>query len=274
MAIQTDEQYHSSESNYGKYQYIDMAEVINELLSDTIDPDHYLTNTRRSRLVQKTKEGIRVLNREIKKTILAIEITVSPKLYMPLPQDYMDWVRVSAVAPDFKLHSLKTNYDIPTALGYLQDSNYDLLFDANGETLTADSSNHFNKPYKKYIFCEPDKSYLNGEFVIDERRGVIGFSRGMEGKEIVMEYVSDGIQMGELKEEEITVHKNIKEVLLKYVYMACIIGKRTVPQNEKYRSNQDYKAALHNAKLDNLHFNIADLNTKIAVDPATVDTYS
>lgn len=272
MARQTHEEYYSSENNYGKYQYITMAEIINELLSDTIDPDNFLTNTRRSRLVQKTKEGIRVLNREIKKTILAAEITVGPKLYLPLPQDYMDWVRVSVIAPDFKLHPLNINYDIPTVLGYLQDSNYDLLFDVNGEILTADSSNIFNKPYSKYVFCPSGESYTNGEFIIDEERGVIGFSRDLEDKEIVIEYVSDGIQMNDLKEEEITIHKNIKEVLLKYVYMACILGKRTVPQNEKYRAKQDYKAALHNAKLDNLHFNISELNTKIAVEAATAQS--
>jgi hypothetical protein len=227
MAIQTNQEYHSSESNFGKYQYISMFDIVNELLSDTIDPDHYLTNTRRSTLVRKTKEGIRVLNREIKKTILAVEITVGPKQYLALPQDYMDWVRVSVVGPQYKLHPLNINYDIPTATGYLQDNDYNLLFDNNGEIQTADSSNHFNKPYKTYTFCEADKSYLNAEFVIDEPRGVIGFTGELIGKEIVIEYISDGIQMGELKEEEVTVHKNIKEVLLKCVYMACIIGKRT-----------------------------------------------
>lgn len=256
--IQTADTYYSSEDNYGKYQYCSLKDIINELLGDTIDPDHHLSNTKRSTLVMKAKNGIRVLSREIKKTVLAMEVTISPKLYIPLPQNYMDWVRVSVVQPDYRLKALKINYEMPTAVGYLQDHDYDLLFDSNGEILSADSSNLFNKPYKKqYSFCKDGGQY--GEFVIDERRGVIGFSSDLVDKEVVIEYISDGIDMANLKEEEITIHKNIKDALLKLVYKECIIGRRTVPQNEKYRATQEYKAALHTAKKDNLHFNIAEL---------------
>lgn len=265
MALQTAEEYYSSKSNYGKYAYISLVEIIDELLGETIDPDNYLTNIRRSRLVAKAKEGIRVLNREVKKTIYAAEITVGPKLYLPLPQDYIDWVRVSVVDENYKLHPLRTNYDIPTAPGYLQDNNYDILFDNNGAIMTADSSNQFNKPYSRYVVLESDKGYYNGEFIIDEKRGVIGFSSDLEDKEIVIEYVSDGIQDSDLRGEEIYIHKNIKQVLMLFIYHECIKGKRNVPFNEKRRSKEEYKAYLHKAKLDNLHFNIAELNTKVAV---------
>jgi hypothetical protein len=257
-------EYYNSENNYGKYAYISLFDIINEILGDTIDPDNYLTNTRRSQIVAKAKNGIRLLNREVKKTILAVEITIGPDLYIPVPQDYIDWVRLSVVGPDFKLYPLRANYDIPTALGYLQDSEYELLFDVNGEILTADSSNHFNKTYRKYIFegCETNA----GEFVIDERRGVIGFSSDLKDREIVIEYISDGIQMNDLKEEEITIHKNIKDALVKFVYMECISGRRNVPANEKRRAKDEFNGYLHKAKMDNLHFNIAELNSKIQVD--------
>lgn len=264
MALQTPEQYYSSESNYGKYAYVTLAEVINEILSDAIDPDHYLTNTRRSQLVAKAKSGIRLLNREVKKTIHAVEITVSPSLYLPLPQDYIDWVRISVVDKYYRLMPLKVNYSIPTALGYLQDSEYNLLFDVNGEVITADSSNHFNKSYKKLDFVYGYNP--SGEFVIDERRGVIGFSPELVGEEVVIEYVSDGVQMSELKEEEITLHKNIKDALMKFVYMECIAGKRNVSASEKRRSKDEFNGYLHKAKLDNLHFNIAELDTKIPLE--------
>lgn len=263
---QTAEQYYSDKNNFGKYAYVSLVEIVNEILSDTIDPDHYLSNTRRSQIVAKAKTGIRLLNREVKKTILAAEITIGPDLYIPLPQDYIDWVRVSVVDDEFRLLPLKVNYNIPTALGYLQDSQYDLLFDSNGEILTADSSNHFNKTYKKFDFQLGVEN--NGEFVIDERRGIIGFSSDLFDKEIVIEYVSDGVQMEDLKEEQITIHKNIKETLMKFVYMECISGRRNVPANEKRRAKDEFNGYLHKSKLDNLHFNIAELDNKLIQGPA------
>jgi len=260
---QTDLQYYSSATNYGKYAYVSLTEIINDLLLDTTDPDHYLKNVKRARLVQKAKEGIRILNREVKKTILMAEITVGPSHYLPLPKDYIDWVRVSVIGSDHKLYPLRQNNNIPTAVGYLQDDNYDYLFDNNGKILRADSSNIFNKGYKRINFSEYKRA---GDFVIDERRGVIGFDEELEDKEILIEYISDGLQMETLEEEEITIHKNIRETLLAYTFWACINGRLNVPRNAKYDALNRYKALLHTSKLDNLNFNIAQLKEGMRVE--------
>ena len=264
---QTASQYYSSKDNYGKYAYFSLKEILDDMAIDTLDPDHVLYNTRRSQMIKHAKAGIRILNREIKKTILAAEITIGPNLYIPLPQDYIDWVRVSVVMDDFRLKPLRNNTEIPTALGYLQDNDYEILFDNDGEILLADASSHFNKAYKRYEFCESEKVGVYGEFVIDERRGVIGFDQGLEDKEIVIEYISDGLQLLNLKDEEITVHKMLRDCLESYIFYNCIKGRRSISSVLKRAAKLEYKSNLHKAKLDRLDFDINALDGKIEYSP-------
>jgi hypothetical protein len=262
---QTAQQYYSSENNYGSYQYTDLKTIIDGMVQAGFYGNNYIKHTRRSQFVKEARAGIRELNREVKRTIAAMEITVGPKLYVPVPEDFVDWVRVSIILPNFRLKKIKENVNIPTALGYLQDSDYNILFDSDGEVLLADSSNHFNRPQEKFTIAQWDNDNKYGEFVFDEARGVFGFSTDLEDKEVIIEYVSDGLAKGDLKEEEIKVHKYLEDALVAYIYYNCIRWRRStdVPYNEKIRAKNEYKALKHRAKLDRLQFNIADMNTPI-----------
>lgn len=262
---QTAEQYYSSENNYGSYQYVTLKDVIDEMVQATFYGNSYIKHTRRSQFIKEARNGIRELNREVKKTISAMEITVGPNLYVPVPEDFVDWIRVSVILPNFRLKKVKENNNIPTALGYLQDSDYNILFDSDGEVLLADSSNHFNHPQDKYTIACWDNDNKYGEFVFDRVRGIFGFSTDLEDKEVVIEYISDGLAKGDLKDEEIKIHKDLKDVLIAYIYYHCIKWRRhtDVPYNEKLRAKNEYKAMKHRAKLENLNFNIADIKTPI-----------
>ena len=269
MAIQTAETYYEDEEKWGGYAYISLKALIDELLIETTDSDSYLYNTPRSKLLVAAKNGIRVLNKEIKKTILSIEMTVGGQLYFVLPQDYVDWVAVSVVMPDFTKEILNINKNINIAIGYLQDHNADVIFDSDGEIITADSSNIYNKPYRVPAIPEStsggnqelDTSKLtrSGEFIIDDRKGVIAFSSNLEDKEVVLDYISDGLQMWDLKETEITFHKTMKDALLEYTYNECISKRRNVPANEKHRAKNSFKTTLHKAKIDALDLDINEV---------------
>lgn len=263
MPIQTPQEYYEDPSLWGGYRYVTFKDVIDELLLETTDPAGYLANTHRSRLLVKCKNGIRHLSREVKKTVHAYEITVSPKLWIPLPQNYIDWVRVSLVDDEFTLKPLRVNYSIPTAVSYLQDHQYEILYDHNGQILMADGINFYNKPHKKKKLCRGCNA--NGEFNIDTDRGVIAFSSDLEDKEIVIEYLSDGLDLENLSEKEIKVHKDIKETLMAYVYYHTIAHRRpeAVPFNEKQRALARYKALLHRAKMHDMKFNFTEVGEAI-----------
>jgi len=173
--------------------YLRLKEIIDSVLITSQDNDSYLRNTKRSVIVYHAMQGLRELNSSTANDILAFEITIPDSLIVNFPKDYVKYVRVSVLNHDditgsYRLFPLDINYNIHTAKAYLQDNNGDLLFDINGNVLTADLNNAYQKPYKKYSFYNDYQPTLNtsklskyGEFKIDERRGVF-----LERRDIVM----------------------------------------------------------------------------------------
>lgn len=264
---QTQEQYYNDENSFGNYQYTSLKDIIDALMLETQSDDSYLKNTKRSKIIYHARQAIRKVTREAANDVLAIEVTVPPSLTWPMPQDYVNYCRVSVVIRDektgsFRLQPLDVNYKVNTAIGYLQDDNWEILFDDQGKILTADSSNGYARPYKTYSFSGCYQPTLNtsklsqfGEFVPDERRGTFLFSSQLSDREVVIEYVSDGLQ-ADLTEDEITIHKYLKETVENWVYYACIERNRNVPGAEKKRALDRYKTTLHQSKLALANFDL------------------
>jgi len=272
MSTTTPFEYHNDENNHGSYQHVTLKSIVDSFLLRMQDDDHILKNTRRYLIVKYAKEAISNLNLELKNDIRYMEITISSSLFCVLPHDFVDYARVSVVVADDNTNSLRLkplgfNRNINIAEGYLQDHNYEILFDEDGFPLLANSSNAYNKPFKKYEFsggCSNttlDTSNLSkyGEFKIDKRAGRLGggkilFSSELEDQEIVLEYISDGLSTDTYGEGEITFSKYLEETIKNWIFYAGIEHKRNVSQSEKNRALLRYKTTLHKAKL-----NLSDL---------------
>lgn len=267
--------YYDEVANHGNYQYLSLKKIIDGFYLETQDDDSILKNTPRYKILNHTKDAIRELNKKLFDDVRAMEITVPEKLYMVLPHNFVDYVRVSRVVVDpasesYRLQPLDINENMNIADGYLQDHDGEILFDDDGGILMADSANVYNKPYKKYIFdsgtmggnMEKDTSKLSkhGEFVIDKRNGKIAFSSDLYDQEIVLEYLTDGLEFDTYDEGSIKVHKNTVKTLKDWVYFACIQYKASVPKNEKNRALQRYKTTLHESKIVNAKFDLLQIN--------------
>jgi hypothetical protein len=264
----TSETYYSEEGNFGKYQYFSLKEFMDEIMLETQDDDSVIKNTKRSKLLNVAMRGIRLLSRDVANDVLAFEVTISESLVWPVPQDYVNWVRVSLVVNDDQTKSkrlvpLDVNYKIQTAVGYLQGHAGKILFDSNGEILKADSSNAIARPYKSYEFNCSDGQFTTdaskfskyGEFTIDERRGIFVFSSNVMDQEVVIEYVSDGLQ-GQLKAEQITMHKYLRDALYDYVIKESIATKRNVSRSEKEYWTNKWKGSRHRAVMARADFDL------------------
>lgn len=277
--MQTSAEYHDNPDNWGKYSQITLKSIVDDMLADGTDTANYLSNTKRSQIVRKLKDGINIVNRDVHKTVLAAQFTVSPSLYFQVPQDYMDWLRISVVDDDGRLRPLDENKKINTSDGYLQNHRYEVLFNHKGELLTTDMANAYQHPYRRYEFGENfhcghdhhevhrhDRNRSLGEFKVDQHRGTMLFSSNLIGRDMVLEYYSDGAAMEELNEREITVHKDLKQVLTSYAYYEIIARRRSdsVPYNEKYRAKEEYKGLRHKAVLiaAKIDFNLISRTTK------------
>lgn len=260
MAIETPQEYYNSESSHGSYQFVPLKEVIDGLLLESkFDPDNFLKNTDRALLLYHAKMGIKELTKSTSKSTLMIEMTVGNNSCIVMPQDYVDYVRISVVVVDAftggrRLEVLDVNTNINSATGYLQDNTAQILFDEDGNIITADASNAYNIPYRKYEFVptisgnatqDTSKLCSYGEFSIDENRGKIIFSSNLIDKEVVIEYESDGLQWESFGEGDIKVHKYIEVALKDWIYYECIAKRQTVPSNEKQRALNRYKTSRH-----------------------------
>lgn len=316
MDSKTELEHYLEDSNIGSYQWFTFNEVISELEMMAADNDSYINNTRRSQFINATKQGIKLLQRSVRKDIKIIEFPVPSNLLIPYPQDYVNWISLSVIFKDKLvpifinkginiaqsvqlnnkpainpfLHSeatlsllqnqglsnqLETEEQAISAeqtafihssasMSLMQEGNY-FIYDDNGNIVRTPTGNPTNnaKCYKvesKYA----NQMSTQGQAVFNDIQGRISFGSDMQGMSVVLEYYSDGLFAWGLSEYEmqlqnikpIRIHKDLKEVLIKYVYQEIIGYRRNVPANEKQRAKQEYKTYLHKAKLDRLGFNL------------------
>lgn len=252
---QSPETYYENEDLYGGYQYVSLKTILDGLLLEVeSDEDHYLKNINRSLLIRYAKDALREVNKQAANDNKGFSITVPTSLTWPLPQDFIKFIRISVNLLDkqtrsYRLYKLDVNRDMNMTPDYLQGEQGELLFDEDGNILEADGINVIGTPYKRYKFCQNVDSFKLsqwGEFNYDRR--IISFSSDLSDKEVVIEYVSDGLQ-ADLSESEITVHKYLRKTIEDYIYYLGIRRKRTVSQGEKESARRTYRTTLHEAKM-------------------------
>lgn len=279
MATDTELQHYSDEDNIGNYQWVTFNDFIAELEIMAADSDSYIHNTRRSQFINVAKQGIKLLQKTVKKEIKAIEFTVPKTLLFPYPQDYVNWVSLNLIyegqlLPVFINKGINTAQRLelktpePTAYS---DVDY-FVYDVNGNIIKTPTKNRTNESECLKVQSKPhNKMQTQGQAVFNDLQSRISFGSDMEGMSVVLEYYSDGLFAWSMTEQErqlrglkpIRIHKELKEVLIKYVYQEIIGYRRNVPANEKQRAKQEYKTYLHQAKLDRLGLNLYTVSKMI-----------
>lgn len=242
--------YYSDSGQFGEYQYTTLEEVVNNFMFEQ-DDDSYAAHTDRNRAALFGKKGVRELYYDVVNEIISIELDLDPSLIIPLPHDYIKYVRISWVDQSGKKHPLAYDRTFNLAQAYLQDDNYDFLYDIDGDILKG--SHVQNTPETSAMFSDEEvsqnysqrefnvdmsKIFKNGSFVIDKTQGVIQFSSVVTGKTIVLDYLSDGLF--QRADNEIKIHKFAEEALYAYMYFNIIRRKRSVPAIEKIRAEKDW----------------------------------
>ena len=263
--------YYTTSSKHGGYQFTGLTELVDiMMLREESNYSSYAKNKNRDLFILYAKQGIKELTADMANDVLALELEIGDDLQFVFPQDYVNWVRLSVVGKDGRLYELDRNTRANRAITYLQDHNYDILFDHDGDELEADGNNVFNKqtPLKRRIYSsatpqfqlDTTKLSKHGEFVVDKRRGVFAFDSSLAGKNIVLEYISDGLQWNDIHEGDITVHKYFEEPLQEFVYFRLIERDRDVPDREKYRAQRKFWGARQKAFARFANINLTEVS--------------
>lgn len=254
--------YYQNEGNFGSYQYISLSQLVNNFMLEQIGDDRLLSNVKRYNVLQHFKRGIQEFNYDSLREVKVVELELSDALLLTLPHDFVSYVRVSVVGEDGLLRPLSKDSRTVIGTAYLQDHEYNILFDENGYPLEPNETESFKRYSSRTIIdntgcistdinganygLNPDLNG-NGYFNIDKRKGVMSFSSNIGGKVIVLEYISDGLEYN--NGDDIMVHKMAEQALYSYVKYAILNNKYGVQEYIINRAKKDYYRDLQNANI-------------------------
>jgi len=249
--------------NWGTYQYLLLQDVINNFLLTYVGDDKVINKIDRNEVVFHAKRGLQELHYDALREIRGFEAELPDNLKMHLPHDFVSAVKISYVGDDGTTRQIPQNYNTATPTSYLQDNSAqkNILMDNNDNALTGTpiiETNWTNKSDKGVV--EPDTNLLgkrfgmdtastnhNGSYVLDKNQGFILFSSDLSGKQIVIEYVSDG--MYALADDEIKVHKLAENFMYDYLVSSILKQKFGVQEYIVRRAQKQASASLRNTKI-------------------------
>jgi len=266
---QSAQAYYTTEAEWGGYQFTPLSEIIDSIMLEIEgDPDHFLKNKRRSLIIKYAKDAIKDLTFDMANDVLMLELEIGDDLQFILPQDYVDWVGVFKVGQDGTLYPLDINKQSNRAITFLQDHNFNILYDDQGDTLEADGYNIYNKPMKRRGYSshtaqfQLDTSKLSkyGEFSIDKRKGVMSFDSSLARQPIAVYYISDGLQWQDIDESEITFHKYWEQPILNWIYWKAIERGRNIPANRILMAEKRYHGSKQKAFARTANLKITEIS--------------
>lgn len=286
MAYITNYQYYTNNGvvpedvNWGSYQYVSLADIVNNFMLMYVGNDKLVNNVERYTVLFHAKRAIQELNYDALRNIKVLELQLGSQLKMVLPPDYVNYVRISLLRNGV-LFQLTENRTVLSATAYLQDNNLDIIFDLNGEVVTGTSKLDIMRQDKQlyvgpgfyngsygWVYngdwyfgygiggrygLETDAANRNPKFTINKAAGVIDFSTGVEDGYIVLEYISDGMENGD--DSLITINKLAEDYVYNYIKWALLNNKTGVNEYIINRVRKEKTSSLRNTKirLSNLH---------------------
>jgi hypothetical protein len=274
---QTNEQYYegpdsvwnSFDEDYGGYQFIKIKDLINNFMIAYVGEDKIISKIRRTDVAFHAQRGIQELSFDTLPSTKALEIEIPPTLYMILPQDYVQYVKISWVGQDGIERIIYPTRNTSDPLPVLQDNQYEYLFDENGDIIYAQES-ETSKRFRdgttgrgadlenvnnndilersglgRRYGLTPEYAQANGVFYIDQIKGIIHFSGDMIGRVVTLKYISDGLGT----EEEMVVHKFAEEAMYKHIAHAILATRANVQEYIVARFKKEAAVARRNAKL-------------------------
>lgn len=264
------------ENNYGSYEYITLEDVVNNFMIAYVGNGKLISSVKKTDVIFHTKRGLQEFSYDTLKSIKSQELTIPHNLNVIIPQDYVNYVRMSWIDYHGVKHIIypTNNLTIDPYATPLQDDNgipiqdnFDSNIDGtsiterrwkrnNSELFDYDAANFVgdwyngdvwlqNAWYGRRYGMDPQYANINGYFTINEREGKIAFSSNLIGKVIVLEYISDGLAY----EMDSRVPKLAEEAMYAYILHAIVSTKANQPEYLVQRLKQEKSAKLRNAKI-------------------------
>ena len=269
------------EENYGSYAYVTLHDVINNFIVGYVGKDKLIPDVRRSDIIFHAKRGLQEFSYDTLKSVKSQELTIPPSLSVILPQDYVNYVRISRIDtlgvqriiyPANNLTNSPYEMPVQDSIGTpTQDWNADNL---EGSSITEErwdkaNTNLISQDYNMALFNDgfawagynwgngnywnwgeqygmsPQYAQYNGWFNMNDREGKVSFSSNLANQIIILEYISDGLAY----DLDSRIPKMAEDALYSYISHAIIASRINQPEYVVQRLKREKSAKLRNAKI-------------------------
>ena len=267
----------SNSSNYGDYQFTTLNNIISAFMIIHVGESKLINKVSRTDVQFHAMRAIQELSYDVFRSVKSQEIEVSNTLTMILPQDYVNYVKLTTTGTDGIEKNIyptgKTSN--PFAIEQTENGTYTYVGAGNIDTLAAQVPSNTWANYQELeqdvtidatdatdveidyrgrrYGLDPQHAHQHGSFFIDYQRGLIHFSSNLSGKTIILKYVSDGLGT----DDEMVVHKFAEEAVYKHILHAILSTRVNIPEyivqrfkKEKFAETRKAKIRLSNIKIE------------------------
>jgi hypothetical protein len=268
----------ATENNYGSYEYITLNNIVNNFIVAYVGAGKLIPSVKRTDLVFHAKRALQEFSYDTLKSIKSQELTIPPSLSVVIPQDYVNYVRMSwidmagvqrIIYPANNLTNSPYRTPVQDSEGIPTQDNFGE--NIQGTSITEDrwKSNSqgilqgefnasvdwagfdwgyggmWNFGYGQLYGIDPQYSQINGWFNMNDREGKISFSSNLVGKLIILEYISDGLAY----DMDSRVPKLAEAALYAYLSHAVLASRINQPEYIVQRLKREASSKLRNAKI-------------------------
>jgi len=262
-------------STFGTYQFTSLEHIINQFIVAYVGEGKIISKVKRTDVAFHAQRALQELSFDTFKSTKSQEIEVPATLQMVLPQDYVNYVKLTWADSAGIEHVLYPTIKTSNPLDITQST--DGSYTTDGTDLTTDNSSSTWESYKAHTpittkndyeddtfwpnegqryGIEPQHAQANGSFYIDELTGKIHFSSFLNGKTLALKYISDSLGT----DAEMQVHKFAEEAMYKHIVYAILstssnqLHQQLAPRfkKEKFAATRTAKLRLSNLKLEEL----------------------
>ena len=267
------------EENYGGYEYIILNDAIDNFMVGYVGDGKLIQSAKKSDVLFFAKRSLQEFSYDTLKSVHSQELTIPPSLSVVLPQDYVNYVRVSfidqlgvkrIIYPANNLtinpyeNPIQDNQGTPTQDNFGENlegtsiteerwakANDNLL---NGQLLNnIDEAIDFQNAYGfegswnwgRQYGLDPQVAQTNGWFMLNEREGKMSFSSNLANRLIVLEYISDGLA----HDIDTKVPKLAEDALYASILHSIVSTRSGQQEYLVQRLQKDRRAKLRNAKI-------------------------
>jgi len=265
----------ANSANYGDYQFVSLDHIINGFMVAYVGESKLIPKVNRTDVQFHGMRAIQEFSYDIFRSVKSQEIEVPNTLKMILPQDYVNYSKVTRVDSDGIERVLYPTGKTSNPLAISQDSdgvyqfdgNNDLIYQAESDAWTkyktsstgSDTAENYDREDHAFDYAgrryglDPQHAQGNGTFYIDTDKGYIHFGSSLTGKTIILHYISDGLGT----DSEMVVHKFAEEAVYKWIAYGIISSRSNMPEyivqrfkKERFAEARKAKIRLSNIKIE------------------------